>query len=175
MNEHNLSTIEQQRIELAAILGLNEPVSEDVLQAAVADSTYAHHLLVCRGNAEYMDHLLANPPKLKSNGEVHSRTSLVRRAAESLVLWARTGFSTVTEDVYRKRLDACGECPHLRTPPETKSMLYRIAGAAPGERGVCSECGCVVSVKARRVSDTCPVAHPSRPGINRWDEPMAQQ
>jgi hypothetical protein len=169
------STIEQQRDELAAILGLNEPVTEDVLQAAVADSTYAHHLLVCRGNAEYLDHLLANPPHVKSNGEIHSRTTLVRRAAESLVLWARTGFSTVSEETYRKRLDACSDCPHLKTPPENRSVLYRIAGAAATDRAVCRECGCVVTVKARRVSDTCPVAHASRPGINRWDEPIAQQ
>lgn len=167
-------TIEQQRIEMAAILGLDEPVREEVLRAAVADSTYAHNLLVCRGNEEYLTHLLANPPRLAARDDAAeiSAASLVSNAAESLMQWARTGFSTVTDSVYRQRLDVCEQCPHLQVPPAKRRALYRIAGVSANERAVCGKCGCAVTVKARRTSDTCPDAHPTRQGFNRWDEAL---
>lgn len=166
-------SIEQQCIEMAAILGMDEPVREEVLRAAVADSTYAHNLLVCRGNQEYLGHLLANPPRVatRSDAGALSTATLARNAAESLMRWARTGFSTVPDAKYQQRLEACEQCPHLQTPPEDRAVLYSIAGARVRDKTVCGKCGCVVKVKARRVSDTCPDSHPEKAGLNRWGEP----
>lgn len=163
---------EQQLIEMAAILGLDRPVSEEVLLAAVADATYAHRLLVCRGEPEFMEYLLANPPKmdLNSDTESFSTAALIGKAADSLMRWAKTGFSTVSEETYRKRLMACNACQNLKTPPENQQPLYAIAGASANKRSVCGKCGCVVAVKARRTTDTCPDPHPERQGFNRWDE-----
>lgn len=170
--EESSEAIDQQCVEMAAILGVDDPVTPQVLEAAVLDSTYAHNLLVCRGNQDYLSYLLAHPPltKTQSVEEGSDRISLLRRAAESLVLWARTGFSTVTEDTYRTRLEACDQCPNLRTPPAGKRILYRIGGATASDRSVCVKCGCVVTVKARRLTDTCPDPDPERPGFNRWGE-----
>lgn len=163
-----------QCAEMAAILGIDRPVPEAVLRAAIADETYAHNLLVSRGHPDFLEHLLANPPPVASieqGAAAIATVQLVRSAAESLARWARTGFSTVDSSTYQQRLAGCADCPHLQVPPETRSILYRLAGTAAQERAVCGKCGCVVTVKARRVSDTCPVAHPSREGLNRWLEP----
>ncbi|SDA19779.1 hypothetical protein SAMN05216315_11240 [Nitrosospira sp. Nsp18] len=168
-----VSSMEQQCMEMGATLGLNEPVSEAVLKAALADSTYANHLLVCRGAPQFLAHLLANPPEIAAT-ESLSTTTLLVNAGESLARWVKTGFSTVSEDTYRNRLQLCSACPNLTAPPEHQRTLYAIAGAAADERSVCSKCGCVASVKARRPSDTCPEPHPDRPGFNRWNEPIPQ-
>jgi hypothetical protein len=167
-------SLAQQCAEMAAILGMDEPVREEVLRAAVADSTYAHNLLVCRGHREYLEHLLSNPPQVAPRQEEAAlgTATLARNAAESLVRWARTGFSTVEEAIYRQRLEACAQCPNLQAPPEKRSTLYRLAGASANERAVCRKCGCVVTVKARRSSDTCPDPHPEHEGFNRWGDPL---
>lgn len=167
-------TLQQQQAELAAILGLDEPVSEEVLHAAVADSTYVHNLLVCRREPEFLAHLLANPPKVEASGgaEDFSTATLLVKAGESLARWAKTGFSTVSDEVYRSRLQRCSECPNLQAPPKNQQSLYALAGATANDRSVCGKCGCVVTVKARRTSDTCPDPHPGRAGMNRWNELM---
>ncbi len=167
-------SIEQQLVEMAAILGLDKPVSKEVLQAAVDDSTYAHNLLVCRGQPEFMEHLIANPPRMDESADLgtFSTVTLLGRAAGSLARWAKTGFSTVSEETYHKRLMACNVCPNLKIPPKNQQSLYARAGADIKERTVCSMCGCVVKVKALRTSDTCSAPHPNRAGFNRWDAPL---
>lgn len=167
----DVKTVEQQCAILGEILGLQEPVAEPVLLAALADPTYAHNLLVSRGRAKYLDRLLARPPEVASDNDISS-LELMRRAGVSLFRWARTGFSQVSEERYQKRLDACNNCPSLRHPPQDKALLYRMAGADGNKESVCGKCGCVVQEKARRVSDTCPDAHPEVQGLNRWNEPM---
>ncbi|MBZ5788750.1 hypothetical protein K8353_01395 [Burkholderia contaminans] len=166
----------RQRAEMAALLGLDEPVSEQVFEAAIADETYAHHLLTCREEPAFLQHLLAHPPARQPAAQQagHDTATLLRGAAQSLARWAKTGFSTVGAEVYQRRLAACGACPYLRKPPAGRNaLLYAIAGAAADEQGVCGQCGCVVAVKARRSSDTCPASHPDTPGVNRWNEPLA--
>ncbi len=164
-----INSKEQQLIEMAAILGLDEPVSDTVLQAAVADSTYAHHLLVCRDQPEFLNQLLSNPPTIPQAATLSS-SDLITKAAGSLVRWAKTGFTTVDDDIYQKRLTACQSCPNLRTPPLNQSTLYAMAGANSNERTICGLCGCVATVKARRTSESCPASHPAQPGFTRWNE-----
>lgn len=165
--------IEEQCDKMAAILGIEEPVSKEVLLAALADQNYANNLLICRKDATYMEYLLANPPgpaarRGSKNKEIGTRR-LIISAAESLARWAKTGFSTVDEDVYQDRLSVCQECPNLMKPPKKQRMIYRIAGVSPDSRAICSECGCVVGVKARRATESCPSADPEQSYLNRWE------
>ena len=168
-------TIEEQCAELGTLLDLDGPVPEDVLRAAVHDVNYAHNLLVCRGNDDFLNYLIANPPKVDAAADANDigTATLLARAAESLSRWAATGFSTVTKQRYSERLKVCASCPHLQAPPERRAVLYAIAGARSDSRDVCGKCGCVVTAKARRASDTCPDRDPERPGVNRWGEPIA--
>lgn len=170
------SDLERQRKEMGDKLGLNEPVSEAVLKAALADATYANHLLVCRSAPQFLEHLLANPPDVDARAKVEglSTATLIANAGESLARWAKTGFSTVSEETYRSRIELCGACPNLTAAPEHQRALYAMAGADTDARSVCGKCGCVAAVKARRPSDTCPDPHPLHPGFNRWNEPIPQ-
>ena len=167
----NLS-LEEKCIEMGAILGLDDQVSEEVLFAALSDDTYAHNLLVCRGIPDYLNYLLENPPVIKQ--EPIPAITLVSRAAQSLVKWAGTGFSTVSDETYQRRLNACTACPDLRIPPDSQKTLYKLAGAQLNQRSVCIQCGCTVSVKARRSTDTCPAQDQANPRLNRWQEPFLQ-
>jgi len=164
--------LQEQCMEMAAILGLDEPVPEQVLRAALNDSNYAHNLLVVRNEQEYLKYLLANPPKnVETQVKDIPAKTLVKRAAKSLLKWAATGFSTVSKETYQRRTDACKTCPNLRIPSSDQNILYSIAGAV-NNKSVCGKCGCVIVVKAKRSTDTCPDEHPLKPGLNRWEEPF---
>jgi hypothetical protein len=175
MNENtNENTLKEQCIEMAAILGLDIPVPETVLRTALADPNYAHNLLVVRNDTEYLTYLLNHPPPLaKREGKDIPTSALVKRAAHSLLKWAGTGFSTVSTETYERRINACNTCPNLRVPSSDQNALYGIAGAI-NNKSVCGRCGCVVKVKAKRGTDTCPDQHPFKSGINRWEEPYRE-
>lgn len=157
---------EQARERFAEILGLDGPVSEPVLAAALEHNTYARNLLATRGVPEMMAPLLANPPTV---AEEPSTAVLAGRAAKALAVWARTGFTVVDEATYQRRMSACASCPHeLEATRHPK--LHR--WIADGERPkVCGLCGCAVAKKARLSSEQCPAEDVERPGFTRWGEP----
>jgi hypothetical protein len=166
---------EQQRIELAAILGLDAPVAPEVLKKAVVDPDYAYDLLVSRRSPEMLALVLrkASKPNKKAKDEPELSTiDLVKSAAKSLAVWAQTGFSTVDDDQYRQRLQACSECEHLRAVPTEKSMLYRLTGIRIDEDAICGMCGCPVKLKARRTSENCPQPQLDQSGFSKWNEPI---
>ncbi|SHE68920.1 hypothetical protein [Pedobacter caeni] len=166
----NENRLKEQCIEMAAILGLDVPVPEKVLLTALADPNYAHHLLVVRNETEYLNYLLMHPPAVAEQVAIDIPTpTLLKRAAQSLLKWAGTGFSTVSNETYERRVNACKTCPNLRVPSSDQNALYSISGAM-NHKSVCSKCGCVVKVKARRGTDTCPDKHPFKVGENRWEE-----
>lgn len=154
--------------QLAELLELEDPVREEVMLAALADEQYARNLLTCRRAPALMEYLLANPPRHAPAPT--STVELARRAASAFGRWAMAGFSTVDEATYRRRLDACASCPHLKAP-DTHQRLYRaVSGGAPPS--VCGRCGCVVARKARLTSEHCPDVHPGDPALTRWGEPL---
>ncbi|ACV63636.1 Cysteine desulfurase [Desulfofarcimen acetoxidans DSM 771] len=50
-----------QKLKFGRFLGLNNPVSSEVLYAAAANPEYLHNLIVSKNNHEFMNHLLENP------------------------------------------------------------------------------------------------------------------
>lgn len=157
-----------QRSQFAALLGIEKPVDEKVFSAALQDQSYATNLLLTKDTPVFRDQLLANPPALVAapigSGE------LLKRGAEALWRWSRTGFSHVADDVLRSRLDACQACPNLSAPPQDQTLLYRLAGTAAGSKSVCRLCGCPVARKAAMTFEQCPDAHPEIEGLSRWGE-----
>ena len=62
MGDHLVSDMEEAQRRLAALLGREEPVSAEVLRAAVEDPLYAMHLMVSRSSPELLAILLQRPP-----------------------------------------------------------------------------------------------------------------
>lgn len=164
--------IAEKCVEFGRILGLDEPVSESVLHAALSDSSYAHNLLTCRRNPAFLRHLLANPPKSdvpKLSPDEKSNVALVKQISIAMWNWSKTGFSTVEEAVFQKRFNACLECPHLTDEPDT--ILYKILSESSNQK-ICNLCGCQVSKKARLTSESCPDKHPTKNDLSRWEEDL---
>lgn len=172
------ATLADKCVELGILLGLNNPVSEDVLLASLDDPTYAQNLLISRGSESFMRHLLNNPPKkivAELQSQQYSNAELISRAGKSLLKWGLSGFTMVPFEQLHKREDACLKCSNLLEP---QKMLQKItASSVPtdeiGHRTgnkICLACGCVIKNKIRLATDTCPVEAAGTPGINRWGE-----
>jgi hypothetical protein len=163
-------TLEQQCAELGRILMLDGPVSNIVMEAAIANPTYANNLLICRREPGLLQHLLSHPPKPKDELSV---SDLLSKGALALMNWARAGFTVVDDEVYRRRLEACQQCPELKTPAESKRLLYELVGVNGSDKAMCALCGCAVKRKARLTTERCPAAHPLMAGHTRWAEPIS--
>lgn len=154
--------------EMGDLLGLGEPVREEVLYGALEDESYAHNLLVSRRHPAFLTHLLKNPPPTARRQEP-SNFALVQRAAMAMWAWARTGFATVDDATFENRYGTCQQCPHLQAKPD--KLLHKIAGGE-GDGKVCGLCGCPALRKARLATEACPDPHPTKPGLNRWEQPI---
>lgn len=164
------NSLEQKCLEFAQTLGLDQPVSVQVLEAALRDETYAHNLLVGRRSPAMMKVLLANPPKQKSapsNQPQFSNVELIQKAATALLRWGKVGFSVVDQATLERRRTACMSCPNLSAPPE--KLVYKLAQIDDSEK-ICSLCGCNVRKKVKLPSEFCPDRHPEQAGLNRWGE-----
>ena len=101
--------------------------------------------------------------------EEHSTIQLATRAAKAMIRWSKSGFTQVEPEVYEQRLSLCRQCPHLTEPPD--KVIYKVTAVQQDNR-VCGACGCSVARKARIPSESCPVADPSDPAVNRWGQPI---
>ena len=185
-------SVDQQRADLAELLGLSEPVPADVLLSAVSDREYARNLMLCKDAPVMLDFLVTNPPHraeatpaevgAEPSAEIAERTAadhstgqLLGAASKSFWAWTKSGFAAVDEATYQRRYGTCLECPNLIDPP--RKRVYQIIGAADAadDSKICRLCGCVASKKARLPHESCPAAHAELAGMNRWGEPMVGQ
>lgn len=73
--------------------------------------------------------------------------SLLKRAeslAQSVGLWAKSGFKVADENVFDKRMAICKACPEW----DKDGM---------GGTGRCRKCGCSTQAKLRMASEKCPI------------------
>jgi hypothetical protein len=165
-------SVEEQRRLLGELIGLDAPVSADVLLSAIEDREYARNLMLCKEAPPLREFLLANPPhRAEPEAGEHSTRALISEASRSFWAWTKSGFATVDEEQYERRFGTCLECPHLVDPP--RKRVYRAIGAGGGEEDnrVCDLCGCVASRKARLPHESCPAPHPELAGVSKWGEP----
>jgi hypothetical protein len=155
------------RVQFAESLGLQEPVSEEVLKAALQDETYAHNLRVSSRTPVMLQVLLMNPPQPRPSAPELTTAELAGQVAHSLLRWAKTGFSVVDEATLQRRKTACAGCPNLSAPPDR--AIYKLVLS---DDQICNLCGCKVSLKTRLPSEACPDLHPELPGMTRWGEPV---
>lgn len=156
------------------ILGLDNPVPENVLAAAIENPDYAKRLLMQRGSPHLYD-LLNNPPEKRAK---ISPASLISKAGKAILQWGLSGFPTVSKEVLKKREDACLACPHLI---ESTLVLQKITasskitsdiGHRTGNKS-CNLCGCVIRNKIRLETETCPLEDAGNLGMNLWGEAIA--
>jgi hypothetical protein len=162
--------LEERCRDLADTLGLDDPVPVEVLEAAVHDETYAHNLLASRRSPSLLRHLLAHPPKARSDGAPPELRNgeLAKRAAVALLRWGAVGFSVVDSATLERRRTACLRCPNVTGAP--RARIYKLALADESSM-ICGLCGCSVRTKTKMPSESCPAEDPELPGTSRWGEP----
>jgi len=148
--------------EFGELLGLGEPVSIDVLSAALASESYARSLLGSRRTPQMLRMLLAAPPQRAIRKSGFSTMELLQRGSQSLLAWSKTGFSTTDPVEREQRTAACLACPDRRASGN------HLLQATRSELGVCGLCGCPLSRKVSMKSETCPGRSTDDPGRNRW-------
>lgn len=168
------STLAEGCAELGAFLGLDAPVSEDVFIGATQDPVYARNLTISRSAPVFLKVLLDRPPHRRPAEESREKSNveLLAKAARSIWHWTRSGMETVSDEVYRRRLDRCAICPHHSAAPNR--ALYNLGAAfskSAQDRKTCGLCGCLTANKARLATENCPGDDPGRPGFTRWGEP----
>lgn len=175
----NMDTdIESQCRELGKILGLNVPVSKEVLFAAIEKEEYGHNLLVSKGTPFLLETLLKNPPKIEKVVEKENDVSniqLMKKAIKALGNWANTGFSIVEDDILKTREDACLSCEHIADPTKilqkiiSNKDIIGVIGKRTGNK-VCRLCGCNIAKKIRLPSETCPSVSSKNPKLSLWGD-----
>jgi hypothetical protein len=182
IGDYLVSDVAEAQRRLSTLLGREEPVSVDVLRAAVEDPLYAMHLMASRSSPELLAVLLQRPPRREQDPLKQalpeapadpSKAALLSRFARSMFEWTKTGYELATPEQHEARLAGCRACPNLRAP--TGSLFQRIAASAGLDGHSCSLCGCAVAAKSRMARETCPGADPDRPGFNRWGQELAKR
>lgn len=172
-------TIEDKCRTFAYMLGLEEPVSAEVLQAAIDNPGYARSLMSAIDNPARLADLLIHPPIIVSSQPANSFSNarLIAKASSALLKWAVAGFPTVPKSTLQKREDACLACPNLKAP-ETRLQSMSASASTSSKIGnrtgnkSCAVCGCVITNKIRLSTETCPVASSENPALNLWGEAM---
>lgn len=181
--EYIVADLPEAQQHFALLLGLDRPVSEAVLTAAVNDPLYAMHLISSRSSPQFLDILLNNPPGVARDATTsafpqeetqHSAGELLGRFAKAMVGWSRSGFATAPKELLEKRLDTCRACPNLKAR-DGGSILQRLASTVGLDGHSCGLCGCFVSAKARILRESCPGEDPAKPGFTRWGDPMPER
>ena len=156
--------------EVAAELGLSEPLSSEVLRGASADPDFARNIAEARNDSAALQQLLRSPPEAPAATEEITDAELLVHGARSIWEWIRGGLQTVDLQQWQQRVDECRHCPHLRAPPD--NWLYRLTLTAAEDMSICGLCGCVISRKAWLRPSRCPSESPNQPGFDRWGEPF---
>lgn len=150
--------------ELGELLGLDEPVSAQVLNAALASESYARSLLSSRRTPQMMRMLLASPPLRAVRKSEFGTAELLQQGSRALLAWSKTGFSTTDPVERRQRTEACLACP------ERRASGHHLLQATRSELGICGLCGCPLSRKVSMKSETCPGRSSDDPAYNRWGQ-----
>lgn len=168
----DLDTIDmnEARQRFADLLGLDAPVSQDVLIGAIEDPLYATHLFASRDAPQFFEMLTANPPKAALATE-KSPGQLLLQFSRSMKEWGKAGFRRASKEIVDARLTACMNCQHLQGP--TGSILKKLASIAGMGDHTCGLCGCVVQAKANIATETCPKKDPVDSSLTPWSRAEA--
>lgn len=165
---------EKERIMNQVRSALGEvKVPEPVLERAIHDPLYLHHILLVKDSPSLLEKLIrevmdAAPSTVSTNIRQPSIKEIVN--ATQSILNAVAFPSLRTSDTELKlRIDACYSCSNRVTAPN--QGFYKFSKIAMGNE-ICSLCGCHIETKARLVKERCPAPDGVNPELNRWKQPI---
>ncbi|NNB93037.1 hypothetical protein HI113_03815 [Corallococcus exiguus] len=155
-------------------LGLSGGVPLPTLRRAIIDDRFALHLILSRNQPRALKMLFRDPRNTQYENteapEQHSNLELLWKAGKAIAKWGATGFEKIDPKLFEDRFSACQGCEKLVEPPNR--VLYKVKLSGASDQRICSACGCVAARKARVPTERCPVADPTKPGLNRWGQPL---
>jgi hypothetical protein len=157
--------------EVGRLLGVSGALPLDAVRVAAVHPAYAQALAEHRHAPAQLALLLESPPGAPSPRDPSDATDaeLLVRGAKAIARWILAGAPAVPAPVYLARLEACGACPELRTPPHR--LFYDLALVPRSEASVCALCGCVAGKKAWLATETCPDTPPRWPLVPEETRP----
>ena len=170
-NLKDIDNWDEVRTRFGEMINLSGPAPTVVVNRAFADNKFAFYLMMTRESPGLQQQLLNDPRNLefeeKDADKDFSNSELLVKASGAMLKWAKAGFTKVDDATYKKRMDACTGCPHLKQP--SAKAVYKITGS---KQSICGLCGCVASRKAKLPTESCPSEHPVNVSMTRWGEPL---
>ncbi|MBE9246549.1 hypothetical protein IQ223_19230 [Microcystis aeruginosa LEGE 00239] len=169
------NSLDNLKKQVKSALDFEGELDDALLQKLVSDPLFKHHFIICKSNPKMLSLLLQSTLKkqyLNEGVSEHSTGELIKHGLEALAHWGRSGFSTVSDEVYVQRMAACRVCPHHVDAPN--HAIYKFSSLGLKDDKICSLCGCNVARKARLTTEKCPSASLENPEISRWGEKIIE-
>lgn len=163
---------EQIMNQISANLG-DAKVPEPILERAIHDPLYLHHLLQVKDSQSLLEKLIHEVMEAPSTTYTGIRQPSIKDIANATkaILSAAAIPSLRTSDTELKlRLDACYSCSNRVNAPN--QGFYKISKIAMGSE-ICRLCGCHIESKARLERERCPAIDKTNLGFNRWGQPIS--
>lgn len=167
------STDEKERIvnEIRSALGDAE-LPEPVLERAIHDPLYLHHLLLVKDSHSLLEKLVHEAievPSTISTGIRQLNIKDIANATRSILSAVAIPSLRASNNDLKIRLDACYSCDNRVSAPS--QGLYRVSKMVMGN-DVCRLCGCHIETKASLLRERCPAPDETNPEFNRWGQPI---
>jgi hypothetical protein len=169
----NYNKDEKERImnQVCSALG-DTKVPEPVLERAIHDPLYLHHLLLIKDSQSLLEKLIHEVMEALptvSTGIRQPNIKEIANATQSILSAVAVPSLRTSDNDLKLRLDACYSCDNRVSAPN--QGLYRVSKVVMGG-DVCRLCGCHVETKARLARERCPAPDETNPGFNRWGQPI---
>lgn len=147
-------------------------VPEPVLERAIHDPLYLHHLLLVKDSQSLLEkliHEVMETPCTFSTGIRQPSIKEIVNATKSILNAVAVQSLRTSDHDLKLRLDACYSCGNRVSAPN--QGLYRVSKIVMGN-DICRLCGCHVETKSRLLREQCPAPDETNPGFNRWRQPI---
>jgi hypothetical protein len=165
------NSLDELKKQVKSALDFEGELDDVLLKRLVSDPLFKHHFMICKSNPKMLSLLLRSTLKRQYLDERLSERStgeLIKHGIEALAHWGRSGFSTVSDEIYVQRMAACRVCPHHVDAPDRG--IFKLSSLGLKDDKICSLCGCNVARKARLTTEKCPSVNPEDPELSRWEK-----
>ncbi len=148
----------------------NAYVPDPVIDHAIHDPLFLHHLLQVKNSPPLLDKLIKevlNAPNTAYSQPRRLGLKEIANATRSILNAATSESLRSSDAVVKIRLDACYSCENRIKAPN--QGIYKVSKHVLGNE-VCRLCGCHIETKARLLKEQCPAPDKGNPGFNRWGQ-----